>query len=312
MYFTCGVFKPHVSWIRYIMCEYATPMTDKRDLLRIFEERLAKVLRDTGLNQSEFAAAVGLDRSTLSQLLSSSNRRLPRVETLVAIAEYHQTSLDWLIGLSNVGPMQAEMMDEQMSFAKNALAHNDERLIAWHQEAIGYKIRYVPSTLPDLLKTDEVIQFEMADYVATTPQQKIETASARLAWTRGPETDLECCNSVQAVETFARGGGIWRTMELRHRLAQLDHMIELCDELYPTLRWFLFDGRERYAAPVTIFGPLRAALYLGQMYLVLTSIEHVRTLTAQFDDLIRGAVVQPPDIPAFLRDQRVIAQRHRN
>ena len=152
----------------------------------------------------------------------------------------------------------------------------------------------------------------MGDYVATTPDQQIETALARLAWTRGPETDLECCNSIQAVELFARGVGIWRKLELRHRLAQLDHMIDLCAELYPTLRWFLFDGRERYAAPVTIFGPLRAALYLGQMYLVLTSTEHVRTLTAQFDDLIRGAVVQPNEIPAFLREQRAIAQRYRN
>ncbi len=286
-------------------------MTDKQDLLRTFQERLSKVIRDSGMNQSEFASAVGLDRSTLSQLMSSTNRRLPRVETLVTIAEQQQSSLDWLIGLSNVGPMQAELMDEQMSFAKNALAHNDERLIAWLREAIGYKIRYVPSTLPDLLKTDEVIRYEMNDFVATTPDQQIETASARLAWTRGPETDLECCNSIQAVELFARGAGIWRKLELKSRLAQLDHMIELCAELYPTLRWFLFDGRERYAAPVTIFGPLRAALYLGQMYLVLTSTEHVRTLTAQFDDLIRGAVVQPNEIPAFLKEQRTIALRYR-
>lgn len=287
-------------------------MTERHDLLRTFQERLTKVIRDSGLNQSEFASTVGMDRSTLSQLLSTGNRRLPRVQTLVAIAEHQQASLDWLIGLSNVGPMQAEMMDEQMSFEKDALAHNDERLIGWLRDAIGYKIRYVPSTLPDLLKTDEVIRYEMNDFVATTPEQLIETASARLAWTRGPETDMECCNSIQAVELFARGVGIWRKLELKNRLAQLDRMIELCDELYPTLRWFLFDGRERYAAPVTIFGPLRAALYLGQMYLVLTSTEHVRTLTAQFDDLIRGAVVQPHDIPTFLREQRAIALRYRN
>jgi len=278
-------------------------------LLDTFRERLGKVIRDSGMNRSEFALSVGLDRSTLSQLLSTTNRRLPRVETLAAVAETQQASIDWLVGLSNVGTMQAEMMNEQMSFAKNALAHNDERLIGWLREAIGYKIRYVPSTLPDLLKTDEVIRFEMGHFVATTPEQLIETASARLAWTRGPETDLECCNSVQAVESFAVGAGIWRNLDLSDRLAQLDHMIELCAELYPTLRWFLFDGKQRYAAPITIFGPLRAALYLGQMYLVLTSTEHVRTLTAQFDDLIRGAVVQPPDIPAFLKEQRVLAAR---
>ena len=313
----CVVATTKVRRKRDICCVDATAilasalMTDRHDLLRTFQQRLTKVIRDSAMNQSEFASAVGMDRSTLSQLLSPANRRLPRVETLVSIAEHQQTSLDWLIGLSNVGPMQAEIMDEQMSFAKDALAHNDERLIGWLRDAIGYKIRYVPSTLPDLLKTDETIHYEMMDYVATTPEQKIETASARLAWTRGPETDMECCNSIQAVELFARGMGIWRKLELRHRLDQLDRMIDLCDELYPTLRWFLFDGRQRYAAPVTIFGPLRAALYLGQMYLVLTSTEHVRTLTAQFDDLIRGAVVQPPDIPTFLKEQRAIALRYR-
>ena len=290
---------------------YTMRMPDRKTILSTFQERLDKVIHESKLNRSQFAQAVGLDRSTLSQLLSPSNRRLPRVETLTAIARTQQVSMDWLVGLSNTGVMQAEIMNEQMSFEKEALAHNDERLIAWLREAIGYKIRYVPSTLPDLLKTEAVIRYEMGDFVASSPEQKIETAAARLAWTRAPETDLECCNSVQAIETFARGGGIWRDLPLSTRVAQLDHMIDLCTELYPTLRWFLFDGRERFAAPVTIFGPLRAALYLGQMYLVLTSAEHVRTLTKQFDDLIRGAVVQPPDVPRFLEQQRTIAHRQR-
>ena len=70
-------------------------------------------------------------------------------------------------------------------------------------------------------------------------------------------------------------------------------MMTLVDELYPTFRWFLFDGSRRYAAPVTVFGPKRAALYLGQLYLVLTSAEHVRTLSRHFDSLIRDADVQP-------------------
>ena len=297
----------------YNTCDvYTTEMPARKNLLATFQERLGKVIHDSKLNRSQFAEAVGLDRSTLSQLLSPSNRRLPRIETLAAIAQTQQVSVDWLIGLSNTGPMQAELMNEQMSFEREALAHNDERLVTWLREAVGYKIRYVPATLPDLLKTEVVIRYELGGYVATTPELQIETAAARLAWTRGPETDFECCNSVQDVEAFARGGGIWRNLDQRSRIAQIDHMIDLTTELYPTLRWFLFDARERYSAPMTIFGPLRAALYLGQMYLVLTSTEHVRTLTKQFDDLIRAAVVQPPEVPEFLRQQRVIAQRQRS
>jgi hypothetical protein len=45
------------------------------------------------------------------------------------------------------------------------------------------------------------------------------------------------------------------------------------------------------------------------MYLVLTSSEHVRTLTAHFDDLIRGAVVQPHDISAHVEKLLDVARR---
>jgi hypothetical protein len=77
-------------------------------------------------------------------------------------------------------------------------------------------------------------------------------------------------------------------------------MIVLAEELYPTFRWFMYDGMRRYAPPVTVFGPQRAALYLGQLYLVLTSAEHVRTLTHNLDGLIKVASVEPPKVPGFL------------
>ncbi len=277
-------------------------MIDRRALLTTFRERLEVVVRRSGLSRGDFAIQNELDRSTLSQLLSASNRRLPRAETLAEIASTQQVSVDWLLGLSHAGPMQAEMLQEQTSFAEDALSPNDERLIGWFEESKGYKIRYVPSTIPDLLKTEDVIRYELAHYVASRPAQKIETAAARLAWTRGPESDLETCNSVQTIESFARGEGIWRALPDDQRVAQMEHMIRLTDELYPTLRWFLFDGLQRYASPVTIFGPQRAALYLGLMYLVLTSTEHVRTLTRHFDDLIRGAVVHPNEMSRYLHD----------
>jgi transcriptional regulator with XRE-family HTH domain len=284
---------------------------DRKALLTTFRERLELVVQRSGLSRGEFAEQNELDRSTLSQLLSMSNRRLPRAETLAEIATTQQVSVDWLLGLSHAGPMQAEMLHEQTSFAENALSYNDERLIAWFDEAKGYKVRYVPSTIPDLLKTEDVIRYELAHYVASRPEQKIETAAARLAWTRGPESDLETCNSLQAVESLARGEGIWRALPAPQRIAQMEHMITLTDELYPTLRWFLFDGLQRYAAPVTIFGPRRAALYLGQMYLVLTSTEHVRTLTRHFDDLIRGAIVHPNEISRYLEELLRTTRRRR-
>ena len=41
-------------------------------------------------------------------------------------------------------------------------------------------------------------------------------------------------------------------------------MIDLVEELYPSLRWFLFDGLMRYSVPLTIFGPRRAFQQAGR------------------------------------------------
>lgn len=297
-------------WWKHTICgEYATPVIDRAEVLEIFRERLGDVVARSGTSKSAFAEESGVDRSTLSQLLTTENRRLPRLETLVAIAVENDVSIDWLVGLSNAGPMQAEMMQEHTAFEPFGRADNDERLMEWFAESIGYKVRYVPSTIPDLLKSEAVITYELAQFVSARPSQRIETAAARLAWTRAPETEMECCSSIQGLRGFALGEGIWTGLDRDVRLEQLDHIERLTSELYPTLRWFLFDGLERYASPITIFGPLRASLYIGQLYLVLTSSTHVRRLCEHFDDLIRGAVIQPPDVPEFVRDLRREAAR---
>lgn len=282
---------------------------DRRTLLDTFRTRLDEVIRASGHSRSSFAADAAIDRSTLSQLLSPTNRRLPRVETLVEIAATQQVSLDWLLGLSHGGRMEAEVLPQQTSFARDVRSYDDERLIAWFDEARGHKVRYVPMTLPDLLKTDALIRFELGAHVILTPEQRIETAAARLAWIETPGSDLECCSSAQSVAALARGEGIWRDMPHAARIEQLAHMRDLTRSLYPRFRWFCFDALERHAAPITIFGQQRAALYLGQMYLVLTSAEHVQTFTEHFDDLIRGAVVQPPDVPDFLDGLVTLARR---
>jgi hypothetical protein len=86
-------------------------------------------------------------------------------------------------------------------------------------------------------------------------------------------------------------------------------MIRLVDELYPTFRWFLYDGVRRYSVPLTVFGPKRAAIYVGHMYLVFTGTEYIRMLTQHFDGLIRAAIVQPPDVAGLLR--RLLAELDR-
>jgi transcriptional regulator with XRE-family HTH domain len=274
-------------------------MDERNNPLAVFRRRLDEAVSRSGLSKSEFAELAGIDRTTLSQLLSPANRRLPRFDTIVSLAATHRLSTDWLVGLSNAGPVEAEMMSHT-SFTAPGPTESDERLLEWLEEAADYKVRYVPATLPDLLKTDTVIRHERSGGAGPDPSQTMETSAARLAWARNPDSEMECCSSMQIVTSFARGEGVFRRLGVAARCEQLDRMIELTGELYPMFRWFMFDGLQRYAAPLTIFGHRRAALYLGQMYLVLTSAEHVRTLSRHFDGLIRDATVQPHQIPTHL------------
>lgn len=275
-------------------------MVQRQQILEHFRERLGELVSESGGSKVALARALEIDRTTLTQLLSSANRRLPRTETLVALARHANVSVDWLLGLRHDDPGRTQVMSQQPSLERDVRSHDDERLIAWLTEAKGMKVRYVPTTLPDLLKTDEVIRFESTPG-ETRPEQRIETAEARLRWQRRPEADMECCSSVQSLVGFARGEGVWRELPARHRREQLERIADLAHELYPTFRWFLFDGRDRYCAPVTVFGTRRAALYIGRMFLVFTTDEHVQAMSQNFDSLIRAATVQPPDIPKFCK-----------
>ena len=275
---------------------------DRRETVETFRERLMEVIRRSGLTRSAFAERIGLDRSTLSQLMSKENVRLPRADTIVAIASSEQVSVDWLLGLSQEGQLGTELVSQETEIAPGAGSPADECLQRWHAEAVGYKIRYIPSSLPDLLKTEEVIRFEYGAQGSTIPEARRDMAEKRLAYSRRPETDLESCSSMQSIEAFARGQGVWKDLDLEVRQDQLAWMIRLSDELYPTFRWFLFDGLPRYCTPMTIFGPQRVALFTGATYLVFNSTELIRELTRQFDSLIRAATVQPPDIGAFLQE----------
>lgn len=269
-----------------------------------FSDRLRELIQREGRSQTTFARDAGIDRSTLSQLLSPGNRRLPRAETLIAIAEAAGVSVDWLLGLSSEGPIRTDILHESPALSIDEHSPLDEALIGWFREAAGSKVRYVPATLPDLLKTEAVFRHEVARHATISPEQKMDVAEAPLAIARAPGSDIECCNSIQALEGFARGSDIWSTLDAELRVAQLDHMVDMCEELYPSFRWFLYDARQRYSVPVTIFGLDRAVLYLGQMYIVLNSGSHVLQFIDQFDDLIRAAVVQPPDVADLLRGLR--------
>jgi transcriptional regulator with XRE-family HTH domain len=278
----------------------AAATLNRNEIVARFRDRLAELFARSGLRQAGFARKIGLDRSTLSQLLAAATDRLPRAENIAAIARAEGVSIDWLLGLSEEGQAATDVLRRSIQVERDARSPADQRLDRWHDEASGYLIRYVPATLPDLLKTEQVIDFEYRESAAFTPEQSITTAAQKLAYLRRPDTLMEVCMSRQRLEVFARGEGMWRGLSDRIRRAQLRAMRQRVEELYPALRWFLYDDRHRYSVPVIVFGPKRAVIFTGQMYLVFNSTEHVQLFTQHFDDLVRAAVVQPTEIGGFL------------
>lgn len=278
-----------------------TSLQVRRETVAIFRARLLEAMARAAMKRAELARKSGIDRSTLSQLLSPDNDRLPRADTAARFAQVLRVSLDWLLGLSHESRPGAEVMEEFLRITPSARAPVDENLARWHEEAAGYKIRYVPATLPDFVKTEPVLEYEFVDYVGKTVDQAIAASHGRLDYTRLPETDMEVCMPRQALEAFARGEGRWGGLSSQDRAAQLERIAALCDELYPSLRLYLFDALTHYSAPYTIFGPHRAAVYIGQMYLVFTTTQQIRGLTRHFDELIRAAVVQAPEAARFAR-----------
>jgi transcriptional regulator with XRE-family HTH domain len=274
---------------------------DRRTILPLFQQRLRQVLARSELSQTDFAAAAGIDRSTLSQLLAPGADRLPRVESIAAIAHVGHTSLDWLLGLSQGDKPDGGIGAETLQIERDAPSPLDERLLQWHREAAGYRIRHIPTSFPDLLKTDAVIEDEYGHYVALGPRRRIEITQSRLEYLRQPETEIECCTAVQTLEALARGEDIWRTLPTAQRRAQLEQIIALCDELYPRFRLFLYNRKMLFSVPLTVFGPMRAAIYLGQTYFVFHSTDHIRALTRHFDQIVRGATVQPNEITGYLQ-----------
>lgn len=273
---------------------------DRQDIVLTFRTRLLEAMDRLSLSKSALAKSISIDRSTLSQLLSPENDRLPRVETLAAMAAVLQVSLDWLVGLSQEARLGADILQESVEIEPSAQMPVDENLRRWHLEAVGHKIRYTPLTIPDLAKTEAVLQHEYRLYTARSPDQMIAESQARLAYSRMPDTDVEICVARQALEDFAAGNGIWSGLPVADRAEQLNALQELAEELYPRLRIFLFDGLTHFAAPYTIFGRQRAAVYIGQMYFVFTTREHIRTLSTHFDNLVRAAVVQSHEVAPFM------------
>ncbi|WP_297774278.1 helix-turn-helix transcriptional regulator [uncultured Roseovarius sp.] len=274
---------------------------DKRLRSTQFRTRLAEAMRLRDSNQSALARVIGVDRSTVSQLLKGNSARLPNAQVVGECAAALGVSADWLLGLTDRPETAADMLANTLSLTEAPRALVDEQIFQWHKEAAGYKIRHVPAGLPDMLKTRAMLEWEYAPHLGRSTDQAIGASEDRMAWMRDARSDYEIALPLFEVESFARAEGYYRDLPDDVRRDQLDHLIAVTGQLYPSLRLYLFDARRLYSAPVTIFGPLLAVLYIGRNYMVFRDTERVQAMTLHFDGLVREAAISARALPDHLR-----------
>ncbi len=283
---------------------------ERRTQVEGFRQRLGSAMERSGINRSQLAKIAGIDRSTLSQLLTSGNDRLPRSSTLVAIASKLQVSLDWLLGLSDESRLGAEILSDCMQMKPSSHLPCDESVLEWQQEAMGYKTRYLPSSLPDLVMTHSVMHHEYANYESVNVDRTAALIEIRRQQANLPGMELEICLSLQQMQGFAFAEGNWRGLSCAARLEQLEVMIAFFNEHYPKVRCYLFDATEYYASSYTVYGHQRVTIYTGQLYFVFNTTAHIQTLTQHFDGLIRAAKVQAHEITDYLSELKYKVAKH--
>jgi transcriptional regulator with XRE-family HTH domain len=276
------------------------PKLDKRSRAALFRDRLASAMARTSMSQATLARAIGVDRSTVSQLLDPQGTRLPNAQVAAECAAALGVSADWLLGLTELREPAAHLLAAGVTLTEAPRALVDEQIFAWHREAAGYKIRHVPATLPDMLKTEGMLRWEYEPALGWTTDQAIGASRDRLDWMRSARSDYEIALPLHELSSFARAEGYYAGLSPRVRREQIAHLVALHGQLYPTLRVHLYDARRVYSAPVTVFGPLLAVLYLGRNYLAFRDSERVQAISRHFDDLVREAAVPSRDFPSHL------------
>ena len=273
---------------------------DKRERAVQFRQRMLTAMESAGVNRSDLARATGAQRSTIGKILAEGSVQLPSVHLAAACAAALGVSLDWLAALTERMERAGDVVEDGVRVEAAARTPTDDRLLEWHREAAGYKVRHVPATLPELLKTREVLEWEYRAHLGKTPEQAVAAMEARMDWMREHLSDCEIAMPRHEIESFARGEGYWTGLAAPVRRAQLEQMAAVCEAHYPTLRVFTYDAHQTYSAPMSVFGPLIGVVYVGSLTLAFRQAERVRSLSRHFDRLVRAADGDPRDVPKWL------------
>lgn len=283
------------------MSKNSTPK-GKRPLAELFQHRLHTLFDEHKLSVAAGARKTGIDRTTLSQLLSSTYSRLPRAETVATLARTFDISSDWLLGLSEDRQQGMELIESAVSLTTRRIGPHAELLADLATSVPDSKIRYVSAVgVPDNLKTDETLIFEYGIIWGKAEAKERIKSPGRAELIKRRERDFETCASREKLVDFAEGTWIWRGLPAEQRRSQLLYMADEVERLYPNMRLHIFDERQQLTTCFYVFGNKAAVLVADDFKMLFSRDTHIQSFTSLFDLYIRHTVVHPHEAAGWLR-----------
>ena len=209
---------------------------DKRQRASLFRERLMEAMSLKGVTKSRLSRAANVDRSTVGQLLKSDHARLPNAQLAADAAESLGVSTDWLLGLTNRPETPGDIVAAALSLSPAERTSADEQLLEWHHEAAGYKVRHVPATLPDILKTKHMLDWEYATVRERRLPEAYSAMQDQLEWLSSGVSDYEIALPIHEIEACAAGTAYYKDVAEGIRHEQLTFIADQCDQMFPRLR----------------------------------------------------------------------------
>jgi transcriptional regulator with XRE-family HTH domain len=84
-----------------------------------FCERLASLRKESGLSQKDFASSIGVEASKYNKWETGANR--PDYETVCMLADYFQTSTDYLLGLTDARRPENAMLVGELGLTEECI-----------------------------------------------------------------------------------------------------------------------------------------------------------------------------------------------
>ncbi|MDO6733003.1 hypothetical protein Q4577_23650 [Marinovum sp. 2_MG-2023] len=112
-----------------------------------------------------------MDASTIGQLFTLDSPRMPNAQLAADIALALGISSDWLFGLTNQPELASNILASELTLNTAERTSADAQILDWLRETAGSKVRHVPATLPEMLKTDDVLEWEYSSLPSSTLEQ---------------------------------------------------------------------------------------------------------------------------------------------